>query len=160
MVGIGFVQTPEKITEILLKEENFEGDILEPCCGKGAISKVLLSHGYSVKSSDIHEYGYGEKKDVFKLQGMYDNIITNPPFNNKLAVTIYKDLQNKYRKKLVLLWYLKNLGRIVEGPTGRGLKTVYIVGKIDWKETKLGWKFAWYVWEKGYEGAITIKVIR
>ena len=28
--------------------------------------------------------------------------------------------------------------------------------KIDWVETKLGWLFAWYVWEKGYEGSVTI----
>jgi hypothetical protein len=40
------------------------------------------------------------------------------------------------------------------------LKTVWVYPeRIDWVETKLGWLFAWYVWEKGYEGDVTIRRI-
>ncbi len=151
-----FVQTPKEITEKLLEFESFTGDILEPCCGKGAISNVLIKKGYSVKSSDIGDYGFGEVKDIFSIDGKYENIITNPPFCNKEAVEVCKHLLKIYNKKLVLIWYLKNLGRIIEGKTGEGLKYVYIVGRVDWKETTLGWKFAWYVWEKGYKGKVVV----
>lgn len=156
----GFVQTPIDITEALLEVERFEGQILEPCCGAGAISEVLKSKGYDVISSDKFIYGYGNQRDVFEITEKYQNIITNPPFNNKEAVRICKHLLNIYNNKLVLLWYLKNLGRIIEGRTREGLKNVYILGKIDWKETSLGWAFAWYVWEKGYKGDIIIQKLK
>ena len=70
----GFVQTPPYVTEKLLDNEEFKGSILEPCCGKGAISEVF--------------------------------------------------------KK-----------------------------RIEWLETKIGWLFAWYVWEKGYEGEVKIMFV-
>jgi len=64
------------------------------------------------------------------------------------------------KKKLCLLWYVKNLGNEIETKTSKNLKCVYIFNKkIEWVETKLGWLFGWYVWEKGYEGDIIIKRI-
>lgn len=152
-----FVETPKEITNILLKNESFKGKILEPCCGKGAISKVLEENGYDVKSSDKNDYGYGEIKDVFDLKEKYDNIITNPPFSIKLAIPIQRYLFSKTKNKLVLLWFVKNVGQMLEGKSIEGLKKIYIIGKVNWVETKLGWKFAWYVWEKGYKGEIFIK---
>jgi len=150
------VRTPKEVTKALLLNEKFNGNILEPCCGDGAISEVLKKEGYNVQSSDKFDYSYGKIKDVFHIVKRYDNIITNPPFNNKEAVEICKHLLKIYDKKLVLLWYVKNIGRILEGKTGEGLKKIYIIGRINWKETKLGWTFAWYVWEKGYKGIVTI----
>lgn len=153
-----FVQTPKEITEALLKLETFEGDILEPCCGKGAISEVLKSKGYNVISSDKFSYDYGIEKDLFEVTEKHDNIITNPPFTQQQKVK--KHLLELTGKKLCLLWYVKNLGNEVETKTSKNLKCVYVFNRrIDWVETKLGWLFAWYVWEKGYEGDITIKRI-
>jgi hypothetical protein len=153
-----FVQTPKEITEALLKLEKFEGKILEPCCGAGAISNVLKSEGYDVISSDKFSYGYGDSKDLFEVTEEYDNIITNPPFTQQQKVK--KHLLSLAKKKVALLWYVKNLGNEIETKTSKNLKTVYVFNKrIDWVETKLGWLFAWYVWEKGYEGDVTIKRI-
>ena len=152
----GFVQTPEYVTKALLENELFEGNILEPCCGKGAISKVLKEKGYNVISSDLINYGYGEVKDLFDIKENYDNIITNPPFALKIDMVNY--LLEHTKRKLVLLWYGKNIGNIVESKRSKGLKVIYLFEKrIKWEETNIGWLFAWYVWEKGYEGDITIK---
>jgi hypothetical protein len=153
-----FVRTPPEITEALLKYEKFEGDILEPCCGDGAISKVLEKAGYKVKSQDKFDYGYGEKKDLFETFDKYDNIITNPPFTQQQRIK--KHLLAITKKKLCLLWYVKNLGNEIETKTSENLKNVYVFNqKINWKETKIGWLFAWYVWEKNYKGDIIIKRI-
>jgi methylase of polypeptide subunit release factors len=158
MIKNDFVQTPKEITEALLKLEKFEGSILEPCCGKGAISEVLKSEGYEVISSDKFSYGYGEEKDLFEVEEEFDNIITNPPFTQQQKVK--KHLLNLAKKKVCLLWYVKNLGNEIETKTSKNLKYVYVFNKrIDWVETKLGWLFAWYVWEKGYEGDVIIKRI-
>lgn len=153
-----FVRTPTEITEALLKYEKFDGDIFEPCCGDGAISEVLKRHRYNVYSSDKFSYGYGEVKDLFSITKKYDNIITNPPFTQQQVVK--KHLLSLTKRKLVLLWYVKNLGNEIETKTSRYLKNIYVFNqKIDWKEVKLGWLFAWYVWEMGYRGDITIKRI-
>jgi hypothetical protein len=152
-----FIRTPPEITEALLRYEIFEGDILEPCCGDGAISKVLQTK-YKVVSFDKYPYGYGKQKDLFEISHPYDNIITNPPFGQQQLVK--KHLLSITRKKLALLWYIKNLGNEVETKSSRNLKMVYVFDKrINWKETKLGWLFGWYIWEKGYEGDITIRRI-
>ena len=54
-----FYATSRSVIEALLKVEKFEGDIWEPCCGEGHISKVLLEQGYNVKSSDLIDRDYG-----------------------------------------------------------------------------------------------------
>ena len=158
MVKNDFVQTPKYVTEALLANESFEGSILEPCCGAGAISTVLQAHGYQVISSDKNEYGFGIQRDLFTYTEPFDNIVTNPPFTSALQVAIAKHLLSIYQKKLVLLWFLKNVGNVMEGAvTRKGLKTVWVYPeRIEWVETKLGWLFAWYVWEKGYEGSVAI----
>lgn len=40
-VELDFYQTPKIAIEKLLEKEDFQNKILEPCCGQGAISKVL-----------------------------------------------------------------------------------------------------------------------
>lgn len=154
----GFVQTPRYVTEALINNEVFVGNILEPCCGKGAISEVLKVAGYNVISSDLIDYGYGEIKDLFNINKEYDNIITNPPF--ALKIDMIEHLLKITKNKLVLLWYTKNIGNLIESKRRNGLKNIYVFKKrIDWEETKIGWLFAWYVWEKGYTGNINIKFI-
>jgi hypothetical protein len=154
----GFVQTPKEITEILLQYEKFNGNILEPCCGKGAISSILKNNGYDVISSDLLDYGYGDIMDVFNINKIYDNIITNPPF--ALKIPMIRHLLNITNNKLCLLWYVKNIGNIIESKISVGLKNIYVFNqRINWIETKLGWLFAWYIWDKNYIGDIKIKRI-
>jgi len=159
MIKNDFIQTPKEITEKLLEFEKFEGNILEPCCGAGAISEVLKSKGYKVFSFDKFSYGYGVQKDLFEISDEYDNVITNPPFTQQQKVK--KHLISIARKKVALLWYVKNIGNEIETKTSKNLKTIYVFNKrINWVETKLGWLFAWFIWEKEYDGDITIKRIK
>jgi len=152
-----FVKTPIIITEALLRYEKFDGEILEPCCGDGAISEILKKQ-YKVIPSDKFSYGYGKNKDLFDISEEYDNIVTNPPFTQQQAVK--KHLLSITKKKLALLWFVKNLGNEIEAKTSKNLKTVYVFNKrINWVEIKFGWLFAWYIWEKGYDGDIIIKRI-
>lgn len=158
MIQNDFVRTPIAVTEALLKREQFNGSILEPCCGDGAISKVLNRQHTTVVSSDKIYYGYGKEQDLFSINEKYDNIITNPPFTQQQLVK--KHLLSLTTKKMALLWYVKNLGNEIETKTSKNLKCVYVFNKrIDWVETKLGWLFGWYVWEVGYEGDVIIKRI-
>jgi len=85
-----FYETPAIAVEKLLEVEQFGNNILEPCCGAGAISKILLSKGYNVISRDLYDYGFGETGINFlfdeTIQPLLDvdAIITNPPYNLSL----------------------------------------------------------------------------
>ncbi len=79
--GPDFYPTPEWGTRALLKYVTFQGDILEPCCGDGAMAEVLKESGCKVIASDIEDRGYGERFDLLDINSRYDNIVTNPPFN-------------------------------------------------------------------------------
>ena len=79
--GPEFYPTPEWGTLALLKYVKFDGRILEPCCGDGAMARVLLSAGCSVDASDITYRGYGKVCDFLNIKARYANVVTNPPFN-------------------------------------------------------------------------------
>ena len=51
--------TDPEFVRLLLQHEEFTGTVWEPCCGTGLISEALIAAGYRVKSSDLHDYGYG-----------------------------------------------------------------------------------------------------
>jgi hypothetical protein len=75
-----FHETPPEAVEALLAVERFDGPIWEPACGRGAISRVLESHGHVVVSSHLVNRGYGEGRVDFLLEWgpRAANVITNP----------------------------------------------------------------------------------
>lgn len=79
-----FYATPAVATEELCRLEGFRHDILEPCCGMGHISKVLVKHGYSVTSRDLVDRGFGDEHGIDFLKDerkWHGDIVTNPPYS-------------------------------------------------------------------------------
>jgi hypothetical protein len=87
--GRDFYATPSWVTEALLRHVRFRGPIWEPCCGAGAISTVLATHGYDVISTDIADCGFGTPGvDFLACRGVRSgcrSIITNPPYGEAAA---------------------------------------------------------------------------
>src|SRR5262249_6008852 len=79
---LDFYPTPPEATRALLPLiASWPKEILEPCCGAGAISKVLAAAHYDVHSADVADYGYGHTgHDFFELQEATPSIVSNPPF--------------------------------------------------------------------------------
>lgn len=77
-----YYATEPKAMELLLAEEIFSPTVWECACGEGHLSKVLLDHGYGVKSSDLIYRNFGEGGIDFLKQNKtcYVDIITNPPY--------------------------------------------------------------------------------
>lgn len=74
-----FYATEPKAVELLLAEETFVNNILEPCCGQKHITNILESAGYTVKSSDLIDRGVGaDIQDFFKITDWDGDIISNP----------------------------------------------------------------------------------
>ena len=77
-----FYPTPPEATRALLSVESFDGNIWEPACGDGAISRELEASGYRVFSTDLIGRGYGKGCENFLKSEipLAKHIITNPPY--------------------------------------------------------------------------------
>ena len=108
-----FYATPEESTEKLLRVTSFRGNIYEPCCGQGHISRVLIKHGYKVFSSDLVDRGYGTSRVDFLMETQkHDNIVTNPPFKNALEFAERALELSRYKVALLLkLSFLEGVAR-------------------------------------------------
>jgi len=160
-----FYPTPPEGTKALLSVEKFEGDIWEPACGDGAISKELEAAGYKVHSSDLVARGYGESRTDFLMEykSRAPNIVTNPPFK-MCAEFIRKSLELTTGKVCILMRLA-----CLEGSERREiydsspLARVWVFSKRlsmyrNGNPTEYGGMiaFAWFVWEHGYEGKPTL----
>src|SRR4051812_29626794 len=84
--GNDLYETPTEATLALLAVEPLPATILEPACGRGAISIVLRRAGHTVIENDIVDYGLGQNSVQyflkFKLASTteIDAVVTNPPY--------------------------------------------------------------------------------
>lgn len=158
-----YYATEPKAVELLLEKEKFSSIILEPSCGEGHISQVLLNNGYAVKSSDLINRGFGEVKDFFEVDEFCGDIITNPPYKvaldfvkhsldiipegNKVAMFLkLQFLEGKARKE----FYKENPPKKIYVASGR--LNCAKNGKFEeFKSSAVA--YAWFVWEKGYQGS-------
>ena len=160
-----FYETPIDAIQDLINYEKFFGNVWECSCGKGAISKPLIDNGYNVYSSDLIDRGYGDVKDFLKTNSKYDNIITNPPFNIATEFAIHG--LNCINNKMALLLKLSFLEGVARSKMFKNtpLKNVYVFSRrITFINPDSGKKshggcmlaFAWFIWEKDYNGKPTI----
>lgn len=157
--GFDFYKTPEWVTKILLEEESFEGNILEPACGDGAICEALKNFGYiNITASDIKDYGY--ENSTFGRNFLLEskpaiNVITNPPFTRNMPLKFMHKCEEICSKKYVLLLpirYLCGNRRLKFYSKVRAPKKIIpIAKKIDFGSG--AWhEFAWFIWDKEYTG--------
>lgn len=158
-----YYATEPKAVELLLQKEKFSSIILEPSCGEGHISRVLLDNGYAVKSSDLIDRGFGEVKDFFEVDEFCGDIITNPPY--KVALDFVKHSLDIIPEGSKVAMFLKL--QFLEGKARKEFykenppKKIYVAsgrlncaknGKFEeFKSSAVA--YAWFVWEKGYQGS-------
>ena len=170
-----YYATDPKAVEILLQEEEFLYHVWECACGEGHISRVLLRHGYDVKSSDVIDRGYRGTEVIDFLKVSKDDIkndyprdiITNPPYKYaKEFVEKALDISMDSTKiaMFLKLTFLEGQARkkmFMKAPPAR----IYVFssrvkcaknGIFD----SIGSSavcYAWFVWEKGFTGDPVIK---
>ena len=165
-----FYATEPKAVELLLAEETFANNILEPCCGQKHITNILEQAGYTVKSSDLIDRGVGaDIQDFFKITDWDGDIISNPPYKNALdfvkhSLDIVKEgskvamflkilfLEGKTRKE----FFLENPPKVIYVASGR--LNCAKNGDFD-KYTTGAVCYAWFVWEKGFTGEPVVRWI-
>ena len=150
----------------LLAVEPLPPTILEPACGRGAISKVLRSAGHTVIENDIVDYGQGQDsvKDFLDLKPAWadeiDAVVTNPPY--RLAQHFVRHALTLCPRVFMLLrltFYESERRKDVLD--GVGLIRVHVFRNRLPMMHRDGWAgnrasnsvaFAWYVWQRGYTG--------
>lgn len=174
-----YYATPTVATKVLLNSFDLSSceNFLEPACGEGHISKVLLNKfkDKPVYSSDLMDRGYGQVGIDFLKESFFqdfDCVITNPPF--KLAQEFIEKGLKVARKYVIMFAKIQ----LLEGVSRKRLfdkyppKYVYVFtdrvnplrngSPIDengkkWASTMC---FAWFVWEIGFKGEPTIRWLR
>ena len=168
-----YYATEPKAMELLLEQETFSHKIWEPACGGGHLSKVLEAHGYDVLSTDLVYRDYGCPESVNSLTISNDSfdgdIITNPPYKYALEFVqkAINTVQDGHKVAMFLkLTFLEGKARkqfFLEHPP----KTVYVSSSrlkcaMNGEFDKIGSSaaaYAWFVWEKGFNGEPVIKWI-
>jgi hypothetical protein len=160
-----FYPTPPSMVKQLLEREQFEGNILEPCAGDGAIGRIIRKTYKNVfmydimpKSKDVIQRDFLVYSDSLK----YDNIITNFPYDGHIDF-ILKGFE-VCTKKMALLFplaYLHGIERFNKIYSELLLKTIYVFVRRPALDQPLDdngkyltgmQTYAWYVFDKDYFG--------
>lgn len=161
-----YYATDPKALELLLEEGIELINVLEPCCGEGHLSEVMIRDGINVTSSDLIDRGYGAVKSIYDYTEWDGDILTNPPYKEaQKCVQHCLNITNNGDKVIMFLktLFVESKGRkdfFLNTP----LKEVYISssrilcaknGVFTKKQSAVA--YAWYIWEKGYDGEPTLK---
>ena len=165
-----YYATEPKATEVLLEVEKFNNNIWECCCGEMHIVDELKKHGYKIYKTDIVERSR-KLDDVIDFleynKPWLGDIITNPPYKqarqfiqkaldivsigNKVAMFLKLTfLESKERKQ----FFLENSPKKIYVSSSR----LYCAKNGDFsKQFSSAVAYAWFIWEKGYQGETVIK---
>lgn len=175
-----FYATDPKALEIFLDKLNKDGinlsSVWEPSCGMGHLAEVLKKNGYLELATDLIDRGYGLGGVDFLGDYLLDrsntwkgDILTNPPF--KLAEKFVEKGMSLLEDGNKLILFLKI--QFLEGQKRKELfkkyppKYVYVNsarqlcakdGEFE-KYTATTQFYAWYVFEKGFNGETIIRWI-
>jgi len=168
-----FYETHYSMTGQLLEVEDFPGTILEASCGGGAIVKVLKENNLDVVAYDLQTpsrlYGIQSGKSFFDEKNTYPYSIQNPPFSQaKQFILQAKKVVEKKFAFLLPLSYLHGIDRLSSIWLDREfpLARVHIFARYpmlgdplrdDGKYDTGYIVYAWYVWEREYEGEPVIR---
>ena len=81
-----FYPTPDWVTQALLKHVTLRAPVWEPCCGDGAMARVLERNGHKVVATDLVDRGFGRGGvDFFECTSFPPgcrSMVTNPPYGD------------------------------------------------------------------------------
>ena len=166
-----YATDPYAIDVLLSAVGGVNNNVWECACGEGHLSERLKQYGYTVRSSDVVERGYGEVLDFLTVEEFWNgDILTNPPYKYakqfiEKALEIVPDgrhvymflkiqfLEGKERKKL----FMANPPKTVYVSSSR----ILCAKNADFDSMRRGGgsavAYAWYEWEKGYKGDTILK---
>ena len=166
-----YYATEPKAAELLLEVEPDLRSIWECACGEGHLAKVFDRHNKLALATDLIFRGYGDgSRDFLKTYMFhYGDIVTNPPY--KYAKEFVEQALSMVKEGRKVCMFLKLT--FLEGKARKELFKKYPPQKIyvcsgrlkcalngDFDATgQSAACYAWFVWEKGYQGETIVKWI-
>ena len=166
-----YYATDPKAAELLLDVEPELDNIWECACGEGHLARVFQREGKLAKASDLINRGYGDFFCDFLNPFTFWNgdIVTNPPYKYALEFVKQAIKVIAWQRKVCMFLKLTFL----EGKARKEFfkqyppKTIYVCsGRIkcalhgDFDATGSSAAcYAWFVWQKGFNGKPTIEWI-
>jgi hypothetical protein len=163
-------ETSASAVHALLKVETIPRRVWEPACGPGSIVRVLRASGRTVLATDLHNYGQDIPPIDFlttklSVSDDIDCILTNPPY--RLAQKFVEHALDHRVPLVVMLLRLAFLEseRRTAILERSGLARIHVVRnrlpfmhRSNWDGPKASSAipFAWFCWERGYQGPTTI----
>lgn len=166
-----YYATEPKAAELLLDVVPELNNIWECACGEGHLAKVFGNVDKLGKATDLIDRGYGATEDFLQSKEPYHNgdIVTNPPYKYAKEF-VEKALElvdvGRYVCMFLKVLFLESRSRkelFIKFPP----KVIYVSssrincaknGDFD-TYTSSAIAYAWYVWQKGYNGESVIKWI-
>lgn len=158
-----FYPTPPEPVEALLRREASSlrnhggGKVWEPCCGDGAIARVLAGHGFLVSGTDIAPQGFGHVLDFLKAKkALAPAIVTNPPYGGDLPEKMLRHAMNlkvRYVAFILKTTYWSTAGRLALWERHRPA----VIYPLTWRVDFLGlgaptMDVMWVVWRSHMPG--------
>ncbi|WP_292163263.1 SAM-dependent methyltransferase [Mesorhizobium sp.] len=171
--GNNLYETPPEAMRTLLNFMRFSPKVLEPACGKGAISRMLEDAGYEVELADLVDYGTATKDG--EVQRVEDfcasastaedpgrpDICTNPPYGAALNAFVAHALRAHRPRRMALLLNLNFMCgfddedrnyAMDEAPPSRILvfkRRLPMMHRDGWTgpEASSRMNTAWFIWE-------------
>ena len=111
-----FYQTPYPMTQVLASFLVGEGvstdtEVLDPCCGHGAILDVLRPSFHNAWGFDKYTEFESDTRDFFEFNDSAEMIVTNPPFNSASEFIEHSMSVTETAWFLLPLDYLSSKGR-------------------------------------------------
>lgn len=157
---------PKWTSERLFAVEEFSGLVTDPACGLGRILLAANDSGHLVHGADIVKRSeWCDREESFLESGpdLTDNIVSNPPFG--IAVDFTKHALQVAKFKVALLLPTKWMNGAKRGSwlETTPLRRVWLLGprpsmppgpviEAGIAPGNGTTDFAWFIWERGYEG--------
>jgi hypothetical protein len=167
--GLDVYETPPDAVDALLRIERLPHRIWEPACGPGAIVLALRAAGFSVRATDIADYGCPNStaRIDFLLERTAadcEAILTNPPYRLAAEFVTHALTMCPLVIMLLRLAFLESERRSPILDCGR-LARVHVFRRRLPMMHRHGWNgprassaipFAWFVWDAAHRGKTEI----
>jgi hypothetical protein len=168
--GDDLYETPIEAVYALLGVERLPDSIWEPCCGSGAIVKVLREAGLRVHATDLVDHGCPASESAIdfllehRMPDGVEAIVTNPPY--KLADQFVAHAL-RLVPRVIMLLRLAFLESERRSPIldGGNLARVHVFKNRLPMMHRAGWAgpratssipFAWFCWDRNHIGPAII----
>lgn len=173
-----YATQPKAIDKLICGYSNIPRHIWECACGHGHLSERLIYFGYDVTSTDLMDRGYGQGEvDFFRCAKLPKDditcILTNPPYKHAMNFVLHAlELLPEGGQCIMFLktTFLEGKERYrslfkVHPPKYvlQFSERIMCAKNAQFERMKRGGgsavAYAWYVWEKGFQGDTIIRWI-